>query len=209
MKEGEDTEGDGSSSSDDSVSSTSDEASKQVSSKEKLRVKAMEGQQQQAMRVNAARGKDFKAVLEVGDICLIRTDKTTRAATDKGAICVKICSIKTCTSPTSGVTHYKYKVCTREGYLQKFQHRSVLEFQEKLDAKNMRIDETKDGFLKDLSIQDASNRSNVLGGSNVCRCLTDCSISNTCGCNKLGNFCNTKCHGGRGKNLLCNLCLIE
>ena len=164
---------------------------------------------QQAMRVNAARGKDFKVVLDVGDICLIRTDKTTRAATDKGTICVKICQVRTYTSPTSGVTHYKYKVCTREGYLQKLQHQSVLEFQVKLDAKNMRISETKDGFLNDLSIQDASNRSNVLGGSNVCRCLTDCSISNTCGCNKLGNFCNTKCHGGRGKNLLCKLCVIE
>jgi len=69
-----------------------DEGQKQVQRKETLRVQAMEGQQQQARRMNTARGKDFKEVLDIGDICLIRTDATIRAATDKVAICVKICT---------------------------------------------------------------------------------------------------------------------
>mmetsp|Transcript_7922 Transcript_7922/g.11497 ORF Transcript_7922/g.11497 Transcript_7922/m.11497 type:complete len:164 (+) Transcript_7922:1138-1629(+) len=57
---------------DDDVSDSSDdEAEKQVKHKEDWTLKAMEGQQQQARRVNAARGKDYKEVLEVGNICLI------------------------------------------------------------------------------------------------------------------------------------------
>ena len=186
-----------------------DEGQKQVQRKETLRVQAMEGQQQQARRVNAARGKEFKEVLDIGDICLIRTDATIRAATDKIAICVKICTVRPYTSPTSQVTYYKYKVCTSEGYLKTYLPRTMLEYQDKLTAEIMGIDETKEGFLSELTVDEASSRSNVLGGSTVCRCVTDCSKSQTCGCRKRGNFCNTKCHYGRGKNIYCQLCYVE
>jgi len=190
-----------------------DEAEKQVQRRGKmraqLRVIAAEGQQQQARRVNAARGVNWKEVLEVGDICLIRTDATTRAATDKAAICVKICAVRSHTSPTSKMKHCSYKVCTSDGYVKNFLHRTCLEYQEKLTAEILSIDENKEGFLNELSIQDASNKSNVLGGSTTCRCTTDCSISKTCKCKKNGNFCNTKCHNGRGKNIHCLLCYTE
>ena len=172
-------------------------------------MKAADGQQQQARRVNAARGVNWKEVLEVGDICLIRTDATTRAATDKAAICVKICAVRSYTSPTSKMKHCSYKVCTSDGYVKNFLHRTCLEYQEKLTAEIMSINESKEGFLNELSIQDASNISNVLGGSTTCRCTTDCSISKTCKCKKNGNFCNTKCHNGRGKNIHCLLCYTE
>ena len=33
--------------------------------------------------MNTARGKEFKHVLDVGNICLIQTDATIRAATNK------------------------------------------------------------------------------------------------------------------------------
>jgi len=188
---------------------TEDEGEKQVQLKETLRIQAMEGQQQQARRVNAARGKEFKEVLDIGDICLIRTDATIRAATDKVAICVKICTVRPYTSPTSQVTYYKYKVCTSDGYLKSYLPRTMLEYQSKLTAEIMGIDETKEGFLSELTVEEASSRSNVLGGSTVCRCSTDCSKSTTCGCRKRGNFCNTKCHYGRGKNLYCQLCYVE
>jgi hypothetical protein len=190
-----------------------DEAEKQVQRRGKmraqLRVIAAEGQQQQARRVNAARGVNWKEVLEVGDICLIRTDATTRAATDKAAICVKICAVRSYTSPTTKTKTHSYKVCTSDGYVKNFLHRTCLEYQEKLTAEILSIDENKEGFLNELSIQDASNKSNVLGGSTTCRCTTDCSISKTCKCKKNGNFCNTKCHNGRGKNIHCLLCYTE
>jgi len=172
-------------------------------------VKAIEGQQQQARRVNTARGLNYKELLEVRNICLIRTDITTRAATNKAAICIKICVVRPYTSPTSQVTYYKYKVCTREGYMKNFLHRTCLEFQKKISAEIMGIDETKEGFLQDLTVEDASNRSNMLGGSTVCRCLTDCSKSKSCRCKRKGNFCNTKCLGGRGKNTYCQLCYVD
>ena len=69
------------------------------------------------------------------------------------------------TSPTSGNVSYKYKVCTREGFLRKLQHRTTLEYQEKLTAEVMGIDEKKEGFLTDLSVSQASERNNVLAGA--------------------------------------------
>jgi len=144
-------------------------------------------------------------VLEVGDIALIRIEGNTRAATDKPAICVKVTRVQPYTSPTSGNVSYKYKVCTREGYLKKLQHRTTLEYQEKLTAEVMGIDEKKEGFLTDLSVSQASERNNVLGGSTMCRCVTDCAKSKSCSCRQKGNLCTTKCHRGRGSNIYCTL----
>ena len=93
-----------------------------------------------AQQVHAKRGANYKEVLEVGDIALIRIEGNTRAATDKPAICIKVTWIQPSTSPTSGNVSYKYKVCTREGFLKKLQHRMTLEYQEKLTAEVMGID---------------------------------------------------------------------
>jgi hypothetical protein len=176
--------------------------------KENCRVKASQGQEKQARRVNASRSNDYKEILEVGDICLIRIEGTTKAATDKGAICVKVTRVRPYTSPTNGLS-YRYRVCTRDGYIDKLQLRNTLEYQEQLTAEIMGIDETKEDFLTGLSVTEASKRYNVLGGSSVCRCLTDCSKRASCSCRKLGNFCSTRCHGGRGKNIYCTLCYSE
>ena len=170
--------------------------------KEACRVKASQGQQKQARRVNACRSTEYKEVLAVDDICLIRIEGTTKAATDKGAICVKVTRVRPYTSPKNGMS-YRYRVCTRDGYIDKLQLRNTLEYQEQLTAEIMGIDETKEDFLTGLSVTEASKRYNVLGGSSVCRCLTDCSKRASCSCRKLGIFCSTRCHGGRGKNLLC------
>ena len=188
---------------------TENEEEKQVQLKEALRVQVMEGQQQQACRVNAARGKEFKEVLDIGNICLLQMDATIRAATDKVAICVKICMVRPYTSPTSQVTYYVYKVCTSEGYLKSYLPRTMLEYQDKVTAEIMGIDESKEGFLAELSFEEASSRSNVLGGSTVCRCITDCSKSQTCGCRKRGSFCNTKCHNRRGKILIADYATLN
>ena len=108
--------------------------------------------------MNAARGKDYKEVLDVGDTCLIQTDIITRAATDKAAISVKICTVRPYTSPTSKVTYYKkHRVCTSKGYVKNYLPETYLEYQEKLTAKIMGIDETEEEFLRELTIEEASN----------------------------------------------------
>ena len=63
---------------------------------------------------------------------------------------------------------YRYRVCTRDGYIHKLQMRNTLEYQEQLTAEIMGIDETKEDFLTGLSVTEASKRYNVLGGSTVC-----------------------------------------
>ena len=122
---------------------------------------------------------------------------------------MKVTRVQPYTSPRSGDVSYRYRVCTSDGYINKLQQRNTLEYQGQLTAEIMGIDETKENFLSGLSVTDACKQYNVLGGSSMCRCLTDCSKSKTCGCRKLGNFCSTKCHGGRGKNAYCNLCYSE
>ncbi len=41
-----------------------------------------------------------------------------------------------------------------------------------------------------------------------CRCMTDCSKSNSCKCRKYGKLCNMYCHH-RQENLLCKLCVVS
>ena len=91
---------------------------------------------------------------------------------------------------------YRYQVCTRDGYIDKLQIRNTLEYQEQLTAEIMGIDEMKPNFLMGLSVTEASKWYNVLGGSSVCRCLTDCSKGHRALAEN-GNFRSTRCHGGR------------
>ena len=51
------------------------------------------------------------------------------------------------------------------------------------------IVEGAEGFVKDMSIVEASRRANILGSSNCCRCVTNCSLSRTCGCKKTVVIC--------------------
>ena len=46
-------------------------------------------------------------------------------------------------SNSSGNVHYKYQVCTRDGYLKGNQHRTALKYEPHLTAELMMIDETK------------------------------------------------------------------
>ena len=74
----------------------------------------MAGQERQAKWVYARQGANYKEVLEVGDIALIRIEGNTRAATDKPTICVKVTQVQSYTSPTTGALSFKYNVCTRD-----------------------------------------------------------------------------------------------
>jgi hypothetical protein len=82
--------------------------------KETNRILAITGQKKkQADKVNASRGKNFKEHLEVGDICLIRIEGNTRAATDKSVIIVMVTRIHLYRSRTNGSVIRKYEVCTK------------------------------------------------------------------------------------------------
>jgi hypothetical protein len=68
------------------------------------------------------------------------------------------------------------------------QHRTALEYEPNLTAELMMIDETKAGFVTNLTVTEASKMYNVLGGASACRCTTDCAKSKSCGCKKLVIF---------------------
>jgi hypothetical protein len=76
---------------DDDADSSADNDQERLRYKESCRVRAVNGQRKQAQRVNASRGAEYKEALDVGDICLIRIEGNTKAATDKVAIVVKVC----------------------------------------------------------------------------------------------------------------------
>ena len=78
--------------------------------------------------------------------------------------------------------HYKYQVCTRDGYLKGGQNRNALEYEPHLTAELMMIDESKAGFAMTLTVTEASKRCNVLGSASACRNTTDCAKIKSCGC---------------------------
>jgi len=126
----------------DEAARTDEEA--RLQHEEDCRMKASKGQEKQARRVNASRSNDYKEILEVGNICLIRIEGMIKAATDKGAICVKVTRVWPYTSQRSGGISYRCQVCKRDGYIDKLQIRITLEYQEQeLTTEIMGIDETK------------------------------------------------------------------
>ena len=89
-------------------------------------MKASKGQEKQARRVKASRSNDYKEILEVGNICLIRMEAgMMKAATDKGAKCVKVTRVWPYTSQRSGGISYRCQVCKRDGYIDKLQIRNT------------------------------------------------------------------------------------
>jgi hypothetical protein len=160
----------------------------------------------QAAKVNKYRGKNFKEHLDVGDICLIRIEGNTRAATDKSAIIVMVTQVHVYRSRTDCSLLQKYQVCTKDGYLKHLQDRSTLEFQPNVTGDLMGIDISIPNFQTDLSVTDASRLFNMLGGSVFCKCTTDCAKNKNCKCKKQGTLCSSRCHGGRGNNKFCTWC---
>ena len=177
--------------------------------------RAGRGQERQAIRCNRGRGREYKEVLEENDICLVNIPAKVRGATDKKCIAVMVTQVIPYTNPRTNVTNYRYKCLTSKGYLNKNMDRSALEYRPSLTADLMGIDvNTADKNTK-LSLEQANNQINQLGGAKerqkvvACRCTTDCSKSQNCGCRKARITCTSKCHGGRGGNIYCQLCTME
>jgi hypothetical protein len=66
----------------------------------------------------------------------------------------------------------------------------------------MNIDTSQDGFVKDLAIGDAARHFKNCTG---CSCTKNCDIMSRCSCRKVGLYCTTACHKGRGRNQRCKL----
>ncbi len=187
---------------------------KPVSSKNTLCQKraAMEliaatGQRQQGEQVYKKRkqAKDYKQILEVGDIGVIRVEGNTRAACDFPFLPVMVTSTRV--SSKSG--RVKYQICTQHGYLLGQFIREMIDYDEDMTPEVMKINPNIPGFQNGLTIAAASAKYNRLGGASFCKCTRDCMMNKTCSCVRLGKLCRPKCHGARkdGKEIKCTNCL--
>lgn len=101
----------------------------------------------------------------------------------------------------------KYKIATRDGFLKGYFHRERLVHVPSVTMGIMGIDLESPGMKHDLSDAEASALFNASGGGAVCGCKdNDCASNNRCTCYKRGQFCTSKCHGGRGINPNCTFC---
>ena len=149
---------------------------------------ATASQRKQGEQVNKKRkqAEDYKQILEVGDIGVIRVEGNTRAACDFPFLPVMVTS--THVSAKSG--RVKYGICTQHGYLQRQFIREMIDYDEDMTAEVMKIDPTiPDAFQKDLAIATASAKYNRLGGANFCKCTRDCMLNKNCSCVRLGKLC--------------------
>ena len=115
------------------------------------------------------------------------------------------CKQKSSKSGMSTFNHYR--VASRDGYLEGWYARENLEYDPISNVKIAGIDTEREGFLNDLTIARASALYNQSGGATTCKCQSDCAKNRRCSCKSVGNFCTSKCHGGRGKNSKCTNCM--
>ena len=164
---------------------------------------AAKHQRKQGEQVNSKRAKSIKPVLDVGNIGLIQVEGNTRAATDHGWLPVMVTSTRMI-SPDN----IMYKLCTQHGYLEGEFTRGSIYPHEHMTAPMMRINPIVPNFGQNLSIAKASALYNSLGGSNFCKCGTNCLKNKKCSCVSLGKLCSEKCHKKRkdGKEVYCGNC---
>ena len=160
-------------------------------------------QEKQARQINKKRKSSaYVEVLNVGDVCKIKVEGNTRAATDHAYLPVMVTQRKQSRSKKSTT----YQVASRDGYLLGWYPRENLDLDPLWTAEMAGIDINADGFKSGLTIATASALYNVSGGATTCQCKSDCATNGRCTCKRAGNYCTSKCHGGRGKNVKCNNC---
>ncbi len=119
-----------------------EEDNNRVGRLEMSRKAAVLSQIQQAERVNKRLARSIKDPLEAGDIARVEDGKMQK----KAIVMVAEAILKK--STRTGITYYRYKVCSRYGYIEKTFHRNQLLHDEHLTAAVLGIDPTKEGFLK-------------------------------------------------------------
>ena len=87
-----------------------------------------------------------------------------------------------------------YKLCTQHGYLEGEFVRGSIYPHEHITAQMLRINPMRPNFENDLTIARASALYNKLGGSNFCKCGSNCLNSKRCSCVALGKLCTEKHH---------------
>jgi len=168
-----------------------------------IRVQVAAAQKKQAESVNKKRIRSGYVVdLEIGSVCRIKVEGNTRAATDHPTIPVIVTSCR-----NSKLQLNSYTIASRDGHLAGWYARENLEYEPIWNAKMIEIDINQDGFKKDLTIPQASALYNQGGGATTCKCqTTNCATNSRCKCMFASNYCTSKCHGGRGNNMLCTNC---
>lgn len=167
-----------------------------------IRVAILASKRKQAEQVNSRRMKLTKLTLEKGDICHVKVEGNTRAASDFDKVPVVV--VDTLTSQTTSNT--TYKVASRDGYLKGRYPREQLVLHPDVTAILMGIELEKDDFRQDLTVTTASALFNVGGGAQPCGCVkTDCRTGARCSCKDRKQLCTTKCHKGRGNNSKCTM----
>jgi hypothetical protein len=101
---------------------------------------------QQAERVNKRLAQSIKDPLEAGDIARVEDNKTHKKAL------VMVAQTIHKKHPKSGITYFRYKVCSRYGYIEKTFQRNQLLHDEHLTGTVLGIDVNKEGFLKKMTI---------------------------------------------------------
>lgn len=101
---------------------------------------------------------------------------------------------------TCGGNHYK--LCSSEGHLRHTFDRNELGPRKAQTAVMQGIDPTKEGFKRNISVQEACSS---YGSMEHCNCKGDCSNLSRCACRVAGRLCTSLCHGGRGNNKNCTL----
>ena len=169
-----------------------------------LRARAAASQAEQARRLNSKRATFTKPFLEKGDICNLKIDGNVRGATDMPNIPVAVSLVQP--SKNTDVPP-KYKIATRDGFLKGYFQRDRLVHYPSTTMEIMGIDLESPKMRHDLSDALASALFNASGGGASCGCkVKDCATNKKCTCNCRGQFCTSKCHGGRGKHPNCTLC---
>ena len=183
--------------------------------RQQLNTQASAAQERQAVTVNRKRGESYKEVLEEDDVCLVSVHHKVRGATDKKSFAVLITKVIPRTNRSTNVKTYRYRCLTTAGYLKLNMDRTALDYKPQLTGALMGIDRSTADEYSSLTIEQANIKINHLGGAKErpkvtsCRCVTDCSKNTSCSCRKAKVTCTSKCHGGRGGNIYCQLCTTD
>jgi hypothetical protein len=138
---------------------------------------------------------DRKQILDIEDICTLTLDKNIKSVIKHVPVMI------TDTIPASG-NQVRYEICTMHGYLAGTFHRSQLVHRAGFTSTIMNINTNEDEFMKDLAVADAARHFKNCTG---CSCTKNCAVMSRCSCRKVGLFCTTARHKGRGRNQRCKL----
>ncbi len=150
-------------------------------------------QQKQAEEVNKKQEKNtnYKKVLEKGDIGVVRVEKNTCGATDFPWLPVMVTDLL-----LNDRNRVMYKLCSTHAYLKGKFDREMIHHKDGMLADILKFDPENSNMLHDLTVAQASQKYNQLGGKSFCRCKRNCVLNKKqCSCIALGILCRDKCHG--------------